>query len=210
MRALLSVSDKNGIVEFAQGLESMGWEIISTGGTYKRLNDSGVKVIEIDEVTKFPECFEGRVKTLNPFVHGGILHKRGDEGHVAQAKELGVEGIDLVCVNLYPFKATIERTDNFDEIIENIDIGGPTMVRSAAKNFQDVLIVTSSDDYARVLDALQNGTNTLEFRRDLMIKAFEHTASYDSMIANYMNKRFNNGFGEYQFITGKKVFQTRY
>jgi len=210
MRALLSVSDKSGIVEFAKGLEELGWEIISTGGTYKKLQEAGIKVIEIDEVTKFPECFEGRVKTLNPYVHGGILHKRGDEAHVAQARELGVEGIDLVCVNLYPFKATIDRTDDFDEIIENIDIGGPTMVRSAAKNFNDVLIVTDSSDYGVVLDALKNGTNTLEFRRDLMIKAFEHTASYDSMIANYMNKRFNNGFGEYQFITGKKVFQTRY
>jgi len=210
MRALLSVSDKSGIVEFAKGLEDLGWEIISTGGTYKKLQEAGIKVIEIDEVTKFPECFEGRVKTLNPYVHGGILHKRGDEAHVAQAKELGVEGIDLVCVNLYPFKATIDRTDDFDEIIENIDIGGPTMVRSAAKNFNDVLIVTDSSDYSVVLDVLKNDTNTLEFRRDLMIKAFEHTASYDSMIANYMNKRFNNGFGEYQFITGKKVFQTRY
>ncbi len=210
MRALLSVSDKSGIVEFAKGLEELGWEIISTGGTYKKLQEADIKVIEIDEVTKFPECFEGRVKTLNPYVHGGILHKRGDGAHVAQAKELGVEGIDLVCVNLYPFKATIDRTDDFDEIIENIDIGGPTMVRSAAKNFNDVLIVTDSSDYGVVLDALKNDTNTLEFRRDLMIKAFEHTASYDSMIANYMNKRFNNGFGEYQFITGKKVFQTRY
>ncbi|HHB94814.1 MAG TPA: bifunctional phosphoribosylaminoimidazolecarboxamide formyltransferase/IMP cyclohydrolase, partial [Campylobacterales bacterium] len=210
MRALLSVSDKNGIIEFAQGLEKLGWDIISTGGTYKKLNEAGVKVIEIDEVTKFPECFEGRVKTLNPFVHGGILHKRGDEGHVAQAKELGVEGIDLVCVNLYPFKETIDRTDDFDEIIENIDIGGPTMVRSAAKNFNDVLIVTDTNDYSIVLEALENQIDSLEFRRNLMIKAFEHTASYDAMIANYMNKRFNNGFGEYQFISGKKVFQTRY
>lgn len=210
MRALLSVSDKAGIVEFAQGLEKLGWEIISTGGTYKKLNEAGVKVIEIDEVTKFPECFEGRVKTLNPYVHGGILHKRGDEAHVAQAKELGVEGIDLVCVNLYPFKATIERTDDFDEIIENIDIGGPTMVRSAAKNFNDVLIVTDAGDYDGVLTAIENKEDTLEFRRGLMIKAFEHTAAYDSMIANYMNARFNNGFGEYQFIAGKKVFQTRY
>ncbi len=109
MRALLSVSDKENIVEFAKGLEGLGWEIISTGGTYKKLNDNGVKVIEIDEITKFPECFEGRVKTLNPFVHGGILYKRDDEGHKAQAKELGVEGIDLVCVNLYPFKETIEK-----------------------------------------------------------------------------------------------------
>jgi len=210
MRALISVSDKSGIVEFAEGLEKMGWEIISTGGTYKKLSESGVKVIEIDEVTKFPECFEGRVKTLNPYVHGGILHKRGDQAHVAQAKELGVEGIDLVCVNLYPFKETIERTEDFDEIIENIDIGGPTMVRSAAKNFNDVLIVTDSNDYDLVLGALDAKTDSFEFRRDLMIKAFEHTASYDAMIANYMNKRFNNGFGEYQFITGKKSFQTRY
>ena len=210
MRALLSVSDKSGIVEFAQGLEKMGWEIISTGGTFKKLSEAGVKVIEIDEVTKFPECFEGRVKTLNPYVHGGILHKRGDEAHIAQAKELGVEGIDLVCVNLYPFKETIERTEDFDEIIENIDIGGPTMVRSAAKNFNDVLIVTDVNDYGAVLEALEKREDNLEFRRGLMIKAFEHTASYDSMIANYMNKRFNSGFGEYQFITGKKVFQTRY
>jgi phosphoribosylaminoimidazolecarboxamide formyltransferase/IMP cyclohydrolase len=210
MRALLSVSDKSGIVEFAQGLEKMGWEIISTGGTYKKLSELGVKVIEIDEVTKFPECFEGRVKTLNPYVHGGILHKRGDDAHVAQAKELGVEGIDLVCVNLYPFKETIERTEDFDEIIENIDIGGPTMVRSAAKNFNDVLIVTDASDYISVINALEKEEDSLEFRRDLMIKAFEHTASYDAMIANYMNGRFNNGFGDYQFITGKKSFQTRY
>ena len=210
MRALLSVSDKSGIVAFAKGLEALGWEIVSTGGTYKKLSEAGVKVIEIDEVTKFPECFEGRVKTLNPYVHGGILHKRNDPAHVAQAEELGVEGIDLVCVNLYPFKETIERTDDFDEIIENIDIGGPTMVRSAAKNFQDVLIVTDANDYDKVLEALKNGEDSFEFRRDLMIKAFEHTAAYDSMIANYMNRRFNNGFGDYQFIAGKKVFQTRY
>ncbi|MBL0721899.1 MAG: bifunctional phosphoribosylaminoimidazolecarboxamide formyltransferase/IMP cyclohydrolase [Sulfurovum sp.] len=210
MRALLSVSDKSGIVEFASSLEKLGYEIISTGGTYKKLNDSGIKVIEIDEVTKFPECFEGRVKTLNPFVHGGILYKRDDEAHVAQAKELGVESIDLVCVNLYPFKETIEKTEDFDEIIENIDIGGPTMVRSSAKNFKDVIIVTSSGDYLDVINALENDTNTLEFRRNLMIKAFEHTASYDAMIANYMNGRFNDGFGEYQFISGKKSFQTRY
>ncbi len=210
MRALLSVSDKNGIVEFASSLEKLGYEIISTGGTYKKLSENGIKVIEIDEVTKFPECFEGRVKTLNPFVHGGILYKRDDEAHVAQAKELGVESIDLVCVNLYPFKETIEKTEDFDEIIENIDIGGPTMVRSSAKNFRDVIIITSSGDYSNVINALENDSNTLEFRRNLMIKAFEHTASYDAIIANYMNGRFNDGFGEYQFISGKKSFQTRY
>ncbi|NPA65904.1 MAG: bifunctional phosphoribosylaminoimidazolecarboxamide formyltransferase/IMP cyclohydrolase [Epsilonproteobacteria bacterium] len=209
-RALLSVSDKSGIVEFAKRLEANGYEIISTGGTFKMIKEAGVNAIEIDEVTKFPECFEGRVKTLNPYIHGGILHRRDKQSHLDQAKELGVEAIDLVCVNLYPFKATIERTDDFEEIIENIDIGGPAMVRSAAKNFDSVLIVTDVADYDAVLDAIENDKNTLEFRRDLMIKAYEHTAAYDSMIANYMNERFNNGMGAKQFIVGSKVMDTRY
>lgn len=208
MRALLSVSDKTGIVEFAKKLEELGFEIISTGGTRKVLEENGVKVIDISEITKFPECFGGRVKTLNPYVHGGILYRSGIDDE--EAKKLGIERIDLVCVNLYPFKETIERTDDFDEIIENIDIGGPTMVRSAAKNFKDVIIVTDPNDYTKVIDALKNNKNTLEFRRDLMIKAFEHTAAYDSMIANYMNERFNGGFGDKRFIVGKKVFNTRY
>jgi len=209
-RALLSVSDKSGIVEFAKRLEANGYEIISTGGTYKMLQEAGIGAIEIDEVTKFPECFEGRVKTLNPYIHGGILHRRDKQSHIDQAKELGVEAIDLVCVNLYPFKATIEKTDDFEEIIENIDIGGPAMVRSAAKNFDSVLIVTDVADYDAVLDAIENGKNSVEFRRDLMIKAYEHTAAYDSMIANYMNKRFNGGFGAKQFVVGSKVMDTRY
>ncbi|MGD9969247.1 MAG: bifunctional phosphoribosylaminoimidazolecarboxamide formyltransferase/IMP cyclohydrolase [Sulfuricurvum sp.] len=209
-RALLSVSDKSNIVEFAKSLIGNGYEIISTGGTYKMLKDAGLAAIEIDEVTKFPECFEGRVKTLNPYVHGGILHRRDKQSHLDQAKELGVEAIDLVCVNLYPFKATIEKTDDFEEIIENIDIGGPAMVRSAAKNFDSVIIVTDPSDYSVVLNAIQNDENTVEFRRGLMIKAYEHTAAYDSMIANYMNKRFNNGMGEKQFIVGNKVMDTRY
>lgn len=209
-RALVSVSDKNGVVEFCQSLVKNGYEIISTGGTFKLLKDSGIEAIEIDEVTKFPECFEGRVKTLNPYVHGGILHRRDKQSHLDQAKELGVEAIDLVCVNLYPFKATIEKTDDFDEIIENIDIGGPAMVRSAAKNFDSVLIVTNVEDYDVVIDAIENEKNTKEFRRGFMIKAYEHTAAYDSMIANYMNERFNKGFGEKQFIVGSKVMDTRY
>ncbi|WP_324171194.1 bifunctional phosphoribosylaminoimidazolecarboxamide formyltransferase/IMP cyclohydrolase [Sulfurimonas sp.] len=209
-RALISVSDKNGVVEFCTSLVKNGYEIISTGGTYKKLVESGIQAIEIDEVTKFPECFEGRVKTLNPFVHGGILHRRDKQSHLDQAKELGVESIDLVCVNLYPFKETIERTDDFDDIIENIDIGGPAMVRSAAKNFDAVIIVTNVEDYSEVIDAIENEKNTKEFRRGYMIKAYEHTAAYDSMIANYMNKRFNKGFGEKQFIVGNKVMATRY
>ena len=210
MRALISVSDKSGVVNFAKELVKLGYEIISTGGTYSKLKEEGIAVIEANEITKFPECFEGRVKTLNPYIHGGILHRRDKQSHLDQARELGVEGIDLVCVNLYPFKATIEKTTNFEEIIENIDIGGPAMVRSAAKNFDSVIIVTDVADYDLVLNNLKNNTNTYEFRRDLMIKAYEHTASYDSMIANYMNKRFNNGFGAKQFIVGSKVFDTRY
>ena len=209
-RALVSVSDKTGVVEFCESLVKNGYEIISTGGTYKKLVEAGIKAIEIDEVTKFPECFEGRVKTLNPYIQGGILHRRDKQSHLDQAKELGVEAIDLVCVNLYPFKATIERTDDFDEIIENIDIGGPAMVRSAAKNFDSVLIVTDVNDYSKVIDAIENEKNTKEFRRSFMIKAYEHTAAYDSMIANYMNERFNDGFGDKQFVVGNKVMDTRY
>lgn len=210
MRALISVSDKTGIVEFAKDLESLGWEIVSTGGTYKLLKEEGIKALEISEVTKFPEMFDGRVKTLNPMIHGGILHRRDVSAHVEVAKAHGIVGIDLVCVNLYPFKETIAKTDDFDEIIENIDIGGPAMVRSAAKNFADVMIVTDVLDYDGVIEALKENKNTLELRRALMIKAYEHTAAYDSMIANYMNKRFNDGFGEKQFIVGTKAFDTRY
>lgn len=210
MRALISVSDKSGVVEFAKELKSLGFEIISTGGTFKLLKKEGVLALEISEVTNFPEMFDGRVKTLNPYIHGGILHRRDLKEHIETADKHNIKAIDLVCVNLYPFKETIDKTDNFDEIIENIDIGGPAMVRSAAKNFRDVLIVTDVFDYDKVLDSLREKNDTLEFRRDLMIKAYEHTASYDSMIANYMNGRFNGGFGEKQFIVGEKVFDTRY
>ena len=156
MRALISVSDKSGVENFAKELVALGYEIISTGGTYNKLKEAGIAVIEANEVTKFPECFEGRVKTLNPYIHGGILHRRDKQSHLDQAKELGVEGIDLVCVNLYPFKATIEKTDDFEEIIENIDIGGPAMVRSAAKNFDSVIVVTDVADYDLVLTYLSH------------------------------------------------------
>ena len=210
MRALISVSDKSGVVEFAKGLEALGWEILSTGGTYKVLKENGIKALEVSEYTKSPEMFDGRVKTLHPKIHGGILHRRDIKEHVEDAKKHDIGAIDLVCVNLYPFKATIKRTDNFDEIIENIDIGGPAMVRSAAKNHASVLILTDAKDYGLTLEKLQNNSVDLEFRRYLMIKAYEHTASYDSMIANYMNDRFNGGFGASRFIAGKKVFDCRY
>ncbi|MBQ9877024.1 MAG: bifunctional phosphoribosylaminoimidazolecarboxamide formyltransferase/IMP cyclohydrolase, partial [Campylobacter sp.] len=210
MRALISVSDKDGVVEFAKDLANLGWEILSTGGTYKLLCENGVNAVEVSAYTGSPEMFEGRVKTLHPKIHGGILHKRDDKNHAEQALKHGIGGIDLVCVNLYPFKQTTIRTDDFDEIIENIDIGGPAMVRSAAKNFKDVLIVTDILDYDLVIEKIKAKADDLEFRRSLMIKAYEHTAAYDSMIANYMNERFNGGFGAKKFITGSKVFDTRY
>lgn len=207
-KALLSVSDKSAIVEFARGLDELGFEILSTGGTYNILKSNGINVTEVSDYTASPEMFEGRIKTLHPKIHGGILYKR--DQHTKQASQYEIEAIDLVCVNLYPFKQTTVRTDNFDEIIENIDIGGPAMLRSAAKNFKDVIVVTDINDYELVLNKISSKSDDLDFRRSLMIKAYEHTASYDCMIANYMNGRFNGGFGDKKFIFGSKVFDTRY
>lgn len=210
MYALLSVSDKSNIIEFAQGLIECGYKILSTSGTLRALQDSGLEVIDIASYTGAKELFDGRVKTLNPKIAGGILYRRDSLSHQKDAQEEGIEPIDLICVNLYPFKQTIERTQDFEEIIENIDIGGPSMIRAGAKNFQSVLVVTNPSDYPQVLERLRNGENTLEFRREMMIKAFSHTASYDCLIANYMNERFNGGFGEQIFLSGEKVLIPRY
>ena len=208
-RALLSVSNKSNIVEFAKGLEKLGFEIISTGGTLKTLSENKIKAIDISKITNFPQMLDGRVKTLHPNVHGGILFKRDNAKHQKTVEEYNIKSIDLVCVNLYPFKETIQKTDDFDEIIENIDIGGPAMLRSAAKNFKDVLVVTQNSDYDVVLDAIANGSDSYEFRRSLMIKAYQHTAAYDSMIAEYMSKRFEDK-QENKFISGKLVRVLRY
>lgn len=210
MRALISVSDKGGVVDFARALVGLGWELLSTGGTFALLRESGVSVKEVSEFTQSPELFGGRVKTLHPKIHGAILYKRDDEMHLKEAADNEILGIDLVCVNLYPFESTTKRTSDFDEIVENIDIGGPAMIRSGAKNFKSVLIVCDKNDYNAVLDAIKSGTDSEEFRRKLMIKAFEHTAAYDSFIANYMNERFCGGFGAKKFIVGKKLFDTKY
>ena len=210
MFALLSVSDKSGIVEFAQGLRECGYEILSTSGTLKILEENGIEVQDIASYTGAKEMFDGRVKTLNPKISGGILYRRNLASHQKDAQENGIQPIDLLCVNLYPFKQTIQRTNDFEEIVENIDIGGPSMIRAGAKNFESVLVVTNPNDYQRILQKLKNKENTLELRREMMIKAYEHTAGYDCLIANYMNERFNEGFGEYAFITGKKVMDTRY
>ncbi|PAF54406.1 bifunctional phosphoribosylaminoimidazolecarboxamide formyltransferase/IMP cyclohydrolase [Helicobacter sp. 13S00482-2] len=210
MQALLSVSNKEGIVDFAKTLHSLGYEILSTGGTLKILRANSIPAIDVGSYTQSPELFDGRVKTLHPRIHGGILHRRNNSKDLNDAKIHNIKSIDIVCVNLYPFKATTQKTQNFEEIIENIDIGGPSMIRAGAKNFQDVLVITEPQDYPIIIDKLKNNSNTLEFRREMMIKAFEHTAEYDCFIANYMNRVFHNGMGEKVFISGAKVSQTRY
>lgn len=185
-RALISVSDKTGIIEFARELNAQGVEILSTGGTYKLLCDNQVPAVEVSDYTGFPEMMDGRVKTLHPKVHGGILGRRGQDDAIMQ--EHGINPIDMVVVNLYPFEATIARPDcELPMAIENIDIGGPTMVRSAAKNHKDVAIVVNASSYATVLAELKaNQGLCLKTRFDLAVQAFEHTASYDGMIANYL------------------------
>ena len=191
-RALISVSDKTNIVEFAKGLEKHGFEVISTGGTFTHLKNNGVSCISIEDVTHFPEILEGRVKTLHPKIHGGLLSKRGNELHNKHVAENNIEYIDLVCVNLYPFEATVKKEGVSDEeIIENIDIGGPSMLRSAAKNFNDVAVVTDINDYSKILEELEQGGISYETRRALAIKVFNTTASYDAAIANYFNKKDN-------------------
>ncbi|KPW39133.1 Bifunctional purine biosynthesis protein PurH [Pseudomonas syringae pv. tomato] len=184
-RALISVSDKTGILEFARELEALGVEILSTGGTFKLLQDNGVAAVEVADYTGFAEMMDGRVKTLHPKIHGGILGRRGIDDAIMN--EHGIKPIDLVAVNLYPFEATVSKPGcDLPTAIENIDIGGPTMVRSAAKNHKDVAIVVNAGDYGQVLESLKAGGLTYAQRFDLMLKAFEHTAAYDGMIANYL------------------------
>lgn len=188
-QALLSVSDKTGIVEFAQALVQRGVKLLSTGGTAKLLADHGLAVTEVSDYTGFPEMMDGRVKTLHPKVHGGILGRRGTDDEVMSQQ--GIEGIDMVVVNLYPFAATVAKPNcSLEDAVENIDIGGPTMVRSAAKNHQDVAIVVNNSDFNAILAEMDQHQNslTLETRFDLAIKAFEHTAQYDAMIANYFGQ----------------------
>ena len=186
-KALLSVSDKTDVVKVAKGLVALGAEILSTGGTAKALRDAGLAVTEVSSYTGSPEILGGRVKTLHPKIHGGLLGRRSLDIHVKQMTEQGIAPIDVVVVNLYPFEAAISKPGcSFEEAIENIDIGGPSMLRSAAKNHEDVLVVVDPADYDRVLDALQSGTISMDLRRDLAQKVFQHTARYDSLIATYL------------------------
>lgn len=213
MRALISVSDKTGIVEFAAKLNELGIEIVSTGGTYNKLKDAGLPVIGISEVTGFPECLDGRVKTLHPNIHAGLLAMRSNPEHMKQVKELNVDLIDLVIVNLYPFKQTIMKPGvTLEDAIENIDIGGPTMLRAAAKNYQDVSVIIDPSDYDKVIGELKdNGQVSKETNFYLAAKVFNHTAYYDSMIANYL--RDKAGLPKYPdtlSMTFEKVQDMRY
>jgi len=211
--ALVSVSDKSGVVDFAKRLSEMGVKIISTGGTAKTLSDAGVSVVSIESVTGFPEMMNGRVKTLHPKIHGGLLGLRDKDEHTAAMKEHNIEPIDLVCVNLYPFEATIAKADcTLEEAIENIDIGGPSMIRSAAKNHKFVTVVTSPDQYDRVIEQMQNNNGAVseELRSDFARVAFGLTALYDAAITKYLNGRAGVEYPERVSVALKKEGTLRY
>ncbi len=187
MRAIASVSDKTGLVEFTQGLDKLNIEIFSTGGTKKALQEAGVRVHSVSDITGFPEILDGRVKTLHPMVHGGILARRSLPDHMKQLAEYHIQPIDLVVVNLYPFVQTVAKKGvTLEEALENIDIGGPTMVRASAKNFPDVIIVVDPADYPMILELLKKGKVSMETRKKLAQKAFQHVAAYDTAIAQYL------------------------
>ncbi|HWP96727.1 MAG TPA: bifunctional phosphoribosylaminoimidazolecarboxamide formyltransferase/IMP cyclohydrolase [Syntrophomonadaceae bacterium] len=210
-RALISVSNKEGVVDFARGLEKLGYQLISTGGTYTTLNDAGVQVTKVSEVTGFPEILDGRVKTLHPRVHGGILALR-NEKHLAELEKNQIEPIDIVAVNLYPFRETISRPGvTMGEAIENIDIGGPSMVRSAAKNYRHVVVVVKPAFYPVVLQQLQQkGDVDQDLRLRLALEAFTHTAAYDSMISAYLARLAGVSLDDNLVVAGEKVYDLRY
>ncbi|NOR36758.1 MAG: bifunctional phosphoribosylaminoimidazolecarboxamide formyltransferase/IMP cyclohydrolase [Woeseiaceae bacterium] len=209
-RALISVSDKRGLIPFAEGLSKLGIEILSTGGTCRSLRDAGIHVVEVSEKTGFPEIMDGRVKTLHPTIHGGLLGRRGTDEAVME--EHGIEPIDLLAVNLYPFEQTIARADaTIDDAIENIDIGGPAMIRAASKNHDGVAVVVDPDDYDDVLESLKNDLLSLDARRTLAAKAYAHTASYDTAITKYLSSSLDqNPLGDRILYSGSLVERMRY
>jgi phosphoribosylaminoimidazolecarboxamide formyltransferase/IMP cyclohydrolase len=209
-RALVSVSDKRDLIQFAQGLADLGVEILSTGGTCRQLQAAGIDAIEVSSKTGFPEIMDGRVKTLHPVIHGGLLGRRGTDESVMN--EHGIEPIDLLAVNLYPFEETISRPDaTLDDAIENIDIGGPAMIRAASKNHDGVAVVVDPDDYESVLGTLRSGEMTIEQRRGLAAKAYAHTASYDTAITGYLSASLEQEMlGERFLYAGERSEQLRY
>ena len=212
MKALISVSDKTGVEEFARALVGLGYEIVSTGGTFSALKDAGVEVTSVSDITGFPECLSGRVKTLHPAVHGGILAMRDDPEHMEQIKNLGIGTIDIVAINLYPFKETIMREDvTLPRAIENIDIGGPTMLRSAAKNHKDVVVVCDPSDYEAVISELRSDkTVSYDTKYRLALKVFEHTSAYDAMIAEYLREVKGFPLPDKPTFTYEKIQELRY
>lgn len=211
-RALISVYDKSGIVEFAKGLKELGWEIISTGGTSRLLKENDIEVMDVSDITEFPECFDGRVKSLHPMIHGGLLAVRDNEEHVKTMNELKIEPIDIVVNNLYPFKETIMNTDStHEDIIENIDIGGPSMLRAAAKNYKFVSVIVDPEDYNNVLSELEESNKVaLKTNEYLAAKVFMHTAHYDTLISNYFNKITSNEYPDIINLTYEKKQSLRY
>ncbi|MFC4559464.1 bifunctional phosphoribosylaminoimidazolecarboxamide formyltransferase/IMP cyclohydrolase [Virgibacillus kekensis] len=207
-RALISVSDKTNITDFAKKLTELDYEIISTGGTLKAIQEAGVEALPVEQVTGSPEILNGRVKTLHPVIHGGLLAKRDNDDHMSQLNDLGIDPIDMVVVNLYPFKQTLDQSGVTEEqIIENIDIGGPTMLRAAAKSFNDVTVVVDPSDYASIIKGLTEGTFDHSSRKKLAAKVFRHTAQYDALIADYFT---DDPFPENYTVTYEKVQTLRY
>lgn len=211
-RALISVYDKTGIVDFAKELVKLDWEIISTGGTARELNNAGIKVIDISEITGFPECFDGRVKTLHPKIHGGLLALRDNKQHVEQMNKLGVQPVDMVVNNLYPFKQTLLKNNvTHQDIIENIDIGGPSMLRAAAKNYAYVTVIVDPADYTKVLEELKERGEICKLSNEyLAAKVFQHTAHYDALIASYFNQKTGIDFPDTYTATYEKKQELRY
>lgn len=211
-RALLSVSDKNGLIDFAKALSSHGIELISTGGTAKAIADAGLKVRDVSDLTGFPEMMDGRVKTLHPKVHGGLLAIRGNAEHDKSATDHGIAPIDLLVVNLYPFEATVDKGAGEEDCIENIDIGGPAMIRAAAKNHHDVAVVVEAADYAAVLDELtaNKGATTLTLRKRLAAKAYARTAAYDAAISNWFAEQLKIESPDFRSIGGRRIQALRY
>ena len=211
-KALISVSDKKNLKDLLKILTKHGIELISSGGTYKEIRKLKFKCLEVSEYTGSPEILDGRVKTLHPKIHAGILSKRNNKSHIKDLKNNSFEEIDLVIVNFYPFEKTLEQTNNHLKIIENIDVGGPTMVRAAAKNYNDVTVITSSDQYGELIDEINmyEGSTSIQFREKMSLEAFSETAYYDAVIANYFNKIKNNYFPNKKIIYGNLIEELRY
>ncbi len=211
-RALISVSDKAGVVEFARALAGFGIGLVSTGGTRKTLSDAGLNVLDVSDLTGFPEMMDGRVKTLHPAVHGGLLAMRGNPAHAEAMRAHGIQPIDILVVNLYPFEETVARGANFADCIENIDIGGPAMIRAAAKNHDDVAVLVDAADYAALLDELSahGGMTTLALRRRLAAKAYARTAAYDAAISNWFARELDEIAPDYRAFGGRLIEKLRY